>query len=213
MLLNPIQRISIFFIKKLAKHFNAPGVFIVLFKFLYSTTPALISSVGLIPVIRVLWSFRRFITQGYNNINNLQILYPYLNSYVINTLIQPITPIIKKCLKYPDIFKNFFNYYLILISFRIIKPLFIKLIKWCLGLILTSIGVLWNESFQSISILKDLSFNIIDFLESHTNIHIPRLDIKTIKTIKTDINLDESNKREITSNILTYLGLYFFNYK
>jgi len=192
----------------LVKRFNAPNVFIDLFKILYSTTPALISSVGIIPVVRVLWNFRSFIIQGYSNINNLQVIYSYLNSDVVNTLIEPISPYIKECLKYPELLKTFLNYYFILISLTFIKPLIFKLMKWSIGLILTSIGVLWNESLQGIYLLKDLSLKIIELLEYHSKIHIPRLDINNIKTINTDINLDESDKREITSNILTYLGLY-----
>lgn len=147
----------------------------------YSTTPALITTVGIIPVVRVLFNFRRFISQGYNNINNLQIISPYLNSYVINALIQPITPLLKECIKYPDIFKRNLNYYYILISFSFIKPIIFKIIKWSIGLLLTSIGILWNESLQGISVLKDLSLNIIELLESHSKINIPRLDINNIK--------------------------------
>ena len=185
MMFNPIQRISIILIKKLAKRFNAPNVFIDLFKILYFTIPALISSVGIIPVIKVLFNFRRFISQGYNNINNLQIVYPYLNSYVVNTLIHPMLPLIKECIKYPDIFKNFLNYYFILIGFSFIKPIIFKIIKWSIGLLLTSIGILWNESLQGVSILKDLSLNFIELLENYTNIHIPRLtDINNINSFK-----------------------------
>lgn len=194
----------------LARRFNAPNVFIDLFKILYSTTPALISTVGIIPVVRVLFHFRRFINQGYNNINNLQNLYPFLNSYVINTLIQPITPLIKECLKYPDIFKRFLNFYFILISFSFIKPLIFKIIKWSIGLTLTSIGVLWNESLQSISLLKYLSLNIINFIESYHLIQIPKLNINNIEDINQNSNLKESknNNKEINSNLFTYLGLY-----
>jgi hypothetical protein len=198
MMINPIQIISIILIKLLAKRFNAPNVFIDLFKFLHSTTPALISSVGIIPVVRVLWNFRRFISQGYSNIKNLQVIYIYLNYYVVNTLIQPMAPYIKECLKYPDNLNRFLNYYFILISLTVIKPLIFKLMKWCIGLILTSIGVLWNESLQGIYLLKDFSLKIIELLEYPSNIHLPRLDIKTInnfKNINTDINLDESDKR------------------
>jgi len=209
MMFNPIKRISIILIKMLAKRFNAPNVFIDLFKILYYTTPSLIRTVGIIPVATTLWSFRRFITQGYNNINNLQIIYPHLNSYVINTLIQPMEPYIKECLKYPNLLKRFLNYYFILISFSFIKPLIFKLMKWSIGLILTSIGILWNESLQGIFLLKDLSLNVIELLESHSKINIPRLDINKINSVNnTDINLDESKKIEISSNILTYLGLY-----
>ena len=54
--------------------------------------------------------------------------------------------------------------------------------------------------------MKEFSLNIINLIESYNIIKIPRLNINKIE----DINIisEESNKREITSNILTYLGIY-----
>jgi hypothetical protein len=175
MLQNPIQRISLFFIKRLVRRFNAPQAFINLFKVLISTTPPIVSAFGILPVARVLWNLRFFIRQGYENINNLHILNPLLNTYVVNNIIQPILPYYKECIKYPKIFTSLYYYYLIIISFSFFKPVIFKLFRWSLGLILTSIGVLWNDSIQGISFLKDASLYIVQLLESYSYIKIPRL--------------------------------------
>jgi hypothetical protein len=120
------------------------------FRILISTTPAVVSTVGVLPVARALWNIRSFIRQGHSDLINLHVVFPHLNTYVINTLIKPITPYFKDCLKVPGLFKRFFNYYLLLISFSLFKPLILKLFRWSTGLILTSIGILWNDSLQGI---------------------------------------------------------------
>jgi hypothetical protein len=51
----------------LARRFKGPQAFVDLFKILISTTPPIISVVGIIPVLNVLWYLRAFIRQGYEN--------------------------------------------------------------------------------------------------------------------------------------------------
>jgi len=61
---------------------------------------------------------------------------------------------------------------------------------------------LWSDSLQSITLLKSLSLNIIDYVESFNYIKVPRLSDNTIPKVE----LKDIDK-EVNSNILTYLGL------
>jgi hypothetical protein len=61
--------------------------------------------------------------------------------------------------------------------------------------------------------LKDISLHIIEFLESHSNMKIPRLIIMNNDNINTPkIDLDKGNNYELTYSILTLLGVFLIGF-
>jgi hypothetical protein len=47
--------------------------------------------------------------------------------------------------------------------------------KVSIGIILSSIGIIWNESLQSIVILKEYATYVIDAIENNSTIKIQRV--------------------------------------
>jgi hypothetical protein len=135
MMLRPVQMISIFTIKMLVKYFNMPNSFLPLFKVLFRSIPQLIATVGIFPVVRVLWHFKGIISRGISlsNITNLHLLYPYLNTHVINNLFSPLLPYMSDCLRSPRCFKGIIYYSIVYTTLIFFKSLTGFIIKTTVG--------------------------------------------------------------------------------
>jgi len=127
--------ISIFTIKMLVKYFNMPNSFLPLFKVLFRSIPQLIATVGIFPVVRVLWHFKGIISRGISlsNITNLHLLYPYLNTHVINNLFSPLLPYMSDCLRSPRCFKGIIYYSIVYTTLIFFKSLTGFIIKTTVG--------------------------------------------------------------------------------
>ena len=105
MFYNPIRHLSYMLVKGVVVYFNLPKNIPLIFKGLLSTATFLISNRGLLPVGRVLWRFRRILSeinvlptevrrQAFDTIFNRQVLQECvqngLEPFIVNTLIKSV---------------------------------------------------------------------------------------------------------------------------
>lgn len=198
MFLRPIQTIFLltfkFTFKYLVKlklfHKIIPLVnfnsFYFLFRSLFTTSNLLINTIGFFPTIQVLRTINQLIRRvAYHgvsaatinsNLLSLQTLYPNLNSYPVEIITEAIRSYLKDCLKYPKLFSKLYSIFLFLNYFSFIRYLFKPtyfVLRLTFGSIVTTLGILWSESLQSISFLKYFAYLIRDNLEYYFDIIIP----------------------------------------
>ena len=83
----------------------------------------------------------------------------------------------------------------------VLKPIIKYTFKFTAALILGSLGVIWHESLSSISYLRDFSFNILDYIEHHTNFKFPKVDKDLVPTKET-INPIHVSNIEVTNDTI-----------
>lgn len=99
-----------------------------------------------------------------------------LNPYVVKVFTDIITPYWKMCLEHPKSFNIFYYIFLFTSSLSFTKPIFkfsYFIIRLISGSIISSVGILWSESLQSIDYLKSFANLVKDLLENYTDIKIP----------------------------------------
>ena len=104
------------------------------------------------------------------SISSLQTIYPNLNNYPVQIITSAISSYWKECLKYPKLFSRLYTIFLIINSFNIIKYLFKPIyfiFKLSIGSIITTLGILWSESLQTITFLRDFASFIRNLLEDY----------------------------------------------
>lgn len=180
-LLNPIQFIASFAIKSLIKRYDMSTVIFSFIDILYHTSYRLISTIGIFPVYRILRDIRKFLANfdgsSSKAISELQkFLTERHSTFLVETFIQNLTPVFNKC--FPVKYGLYYIYDFFFIGFltTILKPVLRYIIKFLLGLVLSALGIIWNESLSSVSYLKDFSVYIIESIESHSNFSIPRFN-------------------------------------
>lgn len=203
MFLRPIQTIFLLTFKLIFKYLSKLDIFKTalnilsinsfhsLFRALFSTTYLLSSTVGIGPTFRVLYNIRGLLrriayqgVQPLNDFTSILSVYPNLNRQVLITISNVFIPYWKDCIKYPKLFYNLFNIFFLLNSlglFKFIFKLTYSIGKMITGSILITLGILWNDSLQTIDYLKDFAYLIKDNLEYY-------LDIK-ISSLKTGIDI------------------------
>lgn len=168
---NPFNRLAIFIVKILFQRFNIPQSLFNLFASLLPLCNVLFRTVGLIPTLRILWYFRRLTFRNTNLevfLRNLN-----LNPFVITQIRQTLEPYYTDCLGNLTNFHRL-NWILIIYSLlRLFRPSMFKFIKLSIGCLFTTIGILWNESLNSIDILRSLANLIKELTEEYLNITIP----------------------------------------
>ena len=189
---------------------NVNPNFIPLLASLYTFTNTLITTIGILPTLRVLRTIRQVITSPTAVLDMSRVIEGVLTATRLTrsqvlTIIKTITPLLEECIKIPTTFGKFLKYFKYIFLFSSISPL----IKWgfrqSLGILLSSVGILWNETLSSITILKELSENIVDCFEYQTGIRIPRNGISS-----TEIEISDENKEilETMNNSSPYLELF-----
>lgn len=176
---NPFGLLAKILIKGAIKYFKLPLTLYSAFSILMSTSTTLISSFGVVPVLRVLFRLPAFILaapvtrRSIQNVTTLMSrslsvgLFP-LNMYIIERILNDLTPEIwKDCLKYIDqfikIYKFLFIPFLFLGAF---KPLLRAVYKTFIALTFGSVGVIHSDTLSSIGSLKNLSVHFLDFIGS-----------------------------------------------
>jgi len=176
--------------------------FINLFTSLFSISTILFNTIGYRNTLRLFYNVRRLILAGHANSNVVQNFISFsdvgMNRLGSSILLPALTPYWNNCMSYPKLFSKLFNIFMIInylgifgYTFKLTK----FIIKFSLGSLVTSIGVLWSESLQTISYLKDFAYLIKDSLDQYFDIKIP--------TIKTGIDLPSDN----TSAGISMIGL------
>ena len=206
-LFNPVQFIASFVIKTLIKRFNLPLKVLSLITVLYHYSYSLVGNIGIVPVARFLIDLRRYLktitptTTTHRFGENLMefIMSRGHNPYLGLTALPYITGILMDCLELgkkntissTSIAGLIFVYDFFIMGFfaTMVKPLIKYIFKFCVGLLLSAIGVLWNDSFTDILNLKVYAALIIDYFEKLTSIRIPRFTSMSI--LETKNNLPE----------------------
>ena len=81
--------------------------------------------------------------------------------------------------------------------------------KSSFGILLSSIGILWNETLSGIGILKELSLYVINLFEYFSGLHIPRID----NDIKKDSGIILSIAGFIITGVtVTIIGIFVFDF-
>jgi hypothetical protein len=161
-MINPINRIALFAIKRIYRHvlpemtFNS---FVNVFRGLGSTSMVLVNTIGFIPTLQILNSIRRLLINI--NTNSVRVVnrtlnfttlfnsyYPEFNTLypsAINLLGVLINPIWKSCLDFPKVFIKIYNIFLFITYFSFFKYIFrfsFSIFKLFLGGILSTLGIL-----------------------------------------------------------------------
>ena len=195
LLLNPIRYISSHIIKTIVTKFGIPAVAINLINVLYHTSYSLISNVGIYPVYKVLKDIGNFFRENptINALSAINSLRDYLaqnnSPYIVSTFIEQLRPILYKCFPISSGLLTLYQVFILGIFTTFIKPIIKYVFKFLLGLLLTAIGIIWNEYLSSLSYLRDFSLYILDFVESNTSFKFTKVDSgltsKVISTVPT----------------------------
>ena len=191
--LNPIRFISSYVIKTHVTKFGVPSVAISLINVLYHTSYGLISNVGIYPVYRCLRDIGKFfqLNPTIDSAASINALKSYLSQsnspYVVNTFIHKLAPILYQCFPVTSGLLTIYQIFILGIFTTFIKPIIKYILKFLLGLVISAIAIIWNDYLSSLGYLKDFSYLIIDFVETHSNFKIPKfgneLNSKIINTI------------------------------
>lgn len=127
-----------------------PSSFITLFTGLLSVATTLISTVGIIPTMRVFWHLRN-LTGRNTNLPLFLSRIPNLDPYVANRIIETITPHFQDCLNHTLWFNRINKIILLYFPLRYFRFVIFRILKFGIGAVLSTIGILWNESLQSIT--------------------------------------------------------------
>lgn len=187
--MNPLRIISLFIIKTAIKFIRIPNpVMIATFNSLF--TGLILGSFrmarvnGVIPTVRVLWNLRRVLRNpdltSFEQVRQVLINNPHVNSSVMNGILTFIVTDLKKCfglegVRTPlnKIFTLFFALFTSSISIFTFKPLLYWLTRVSAGVIFTTCGVLWNESLSTITFLKDYALFVKELVENNTHFKLP----------------------------------------
>jgi hypothetical protein len=210
---NPINILARFVVKTAIKLFNWPKVFNLIFTGVNSILFTSISSVGLLPTLRTVWALRRAIAIGGSGALVLLQNNPRLNPHVVNTLIPIIKPCLTDCVNNTLKFSIFHTLSMIYYIFTSLTPGILFLGRFTTGLVLSSLGILWNESLSAVFSLKYLAETVISFLEDKLDLSVPRLENNTPSiTDNTPIDntstVDPTSEVNNTSTSLFMIGLY-----
>lgn len=190
--MSPFRSLSIFIIKTsikfLSLHNQKLGrALSKLFITLISSSFTLARTNGALPTIRVLWQLRRLLRNPelitFSNIQEA-LNRANVNQDIAAYLIERIGDDFQSCFRFNGVrrpinrlfslfFTMFIPYGLSTVSLWAIRPLLYWSTRLGLGLISATVGVLWNESLNSISYLRDFAFYIKDSIESHSDFVIP----------------------------------------
>jgi len=208
MIFHPIHYISRFVIITTIRllRVNSPQM-ITLITGLFSLSTNLISTVDIIPVFRVLHRLLKIIRTNPNVINSISSLYGLFypsryNPFVVRQILDFMIPL-SDCLN--PLPKKFNYIYYILLSFLSLglsKSLTTILFRNMFGLVLGSLGILWDTSFNSISVLHDIASSVIDFTENNFNFKFPRLDRTDVIT-----SVNETIEDSVNNNGYTWLTI------
>lgn len=212
MLFQPFNRLIIFSVHFLLRRLNTPSNLITLFTSLFTLSTILISSVGILPTLRVFWNLRQ-VTHRNTNLRVFLSRVTNLDPFILGQVIDVITPYYKDCLDNLPSFKRI-NW--IIISYfilRMFRPNLFYILRFSIGAMFSSVGILWNETLSSIEILKDFALFTKDILETHLNFKIPFiskekiLDVQEVTTPVTDQDKETSSKWFTILGVVT-LGIF-----
>lgn len=170
MILNPVTFLSSLIVRTLVRRLGLPGNIFALFSVLITTSLSLSRITGILPLIPVLWRLRTYIPRNFD-LATIRLTLQRSNPYVVNTIISAIQPYWNDCLKVKAFYRLYSIFFIPLFLFSSFKPITFWLIRVLFGVIVSAIGILWNESLSSIGYLKkkDLAYIVVELIEDNTN--------------------------------------------
>jgi hypothetical protein len=172
---NPINILARLLVKTTIRLFNWPRVFSLVFSGITSILYTSISSAGFIPTMRSIWAIRRAILIGGSSALTVLENNPYVNRVVISSITPIIKPYLNECVKNANAFSIFHILTMFYYVFVSLTPGLFFLLRFGFGLVLSSLGILWNESLSTIKILKWGGETIISFVEDKFSFSFPRV--------------------------------------
>lgn len=186
-LFSPVQWVSKLIVRKLVKTMNIKPFATRVITGIFHNSIQSIRQVGLFPTLTALRTIRLILKKGVTSNNGIDFGSVIAAITIAKRNKTNVTSILGNCI--PDLFELIKHNHLgftILYDFfftgfflYMFKPLIMKLVRWSLGLILSSVGIIFNEVLINIPYLNDLANYVVSTLESHTNFRIPRFTEST----------------------------------
>lgn len=210
MIIRPITFLLSFGFRTMIRHSNLPMSFVSLFTMLFTASSVLYKTVGILPTLNILNNIRLALINPDRAMRGLEVILRQstrITATQLTNLIKGLTPFVEDCLKYPRVVNRLFYIFNIFLTLFSFGPIIRWLAKTLLGLVFTSLGVLWNESLSSITLLKDAAIYIIDNFESISGIKVPSNDLQNISSVGS-----ETMDSEKTSYLFTITGLILLGF-
>lgn len=168
----PTEYIAIFFIVRIARFVGFPGNLTHVFLLIYRLSNNLISNVGLIPTLRVLLKLRALINYGMPLARLPISTFLPLNDYAVEQLSNNYWANI---LSNGRAFLRVYNFVLLpFVTLSSVAPILRLIFKASFSTFMTSIGIIWTVSDTTYSSIRYIAEQIVEFVENHTNLDIPR---------------------------------------
>lgn len=208
--LNPVVGITSLIIRIVINRTSLPYFFYHLSRSLFFVSINLIRNQGLIQTLSVLNAVNREINR--RGTLNAIIENPRLNPIITSTIVSVLNGHWNNCLKFADIINRNYFYYIFGIILSSSGSLLWTTSKFDIGLVFSSIGIVFSETLSSISYFKDSAYSILQFIEKYTDLQfLPKTIIKENYEVITEekyIPKHNVNAYEIIGSVL--LGLLGF---
>ena len=191
MLFTPIYYISNLIIKFIVRRVNLPSTFLTLAPNLFFLSRSLIRSEGLLPTIRTLRFIKAEISRG-GTISAI-ISNHRLNPIVVGAITRILYGSWSECLSNAKTINKTFKWFLLSIVLSKFSSVIYLLLRLLIGSILAALGILFSPDLASYSLLKDLSYHFIDFIQNHS-------PLKFISTPSIVEDIEENFEEVIPNN-------------
>ena len=166
MLFTPIYYISNLIIKFIVRRVNLPSTFLTLAPNLFFLSRSLIRSEGLLPTIRTLRFIKAEISRG-GTISAI-ISNHRLNPIVVGAITRILYGSWSECLSNAKTINKTFKWFLLSIVLSKFSSVIYLLLRLLIGSILAALGIFFSPDLASYSLLKDLSYHFIEFIQNHS---------------------------------------------
>lgn len=142
---------------------------VTLFQGIYNFIPSIVTFLGIIPAMRIVWTLR-YVILGTKTIETLNIYGSNIEQELIKFLKENWVQI----LSYRLGFIRFNKAVLLSLLLYSIRPLFYLGLRGCLTLILSSLGIFWIETLRGFKWLLNYAFSVKNFFSPIIEIPIPK---------------------------------------
>nr|YP_010991017.1 hypothetical protein UYP79_mgp046 [Pappia fissilis]WOX61290.1 hypothetical protein [Pappia fissilis] len=175
---NPIHFLARLLVQQSVRILNYPTAFVSIINALFKVSTVLLGSLGIVRVLRVLFVLKYVITSlnttrisalSETIINRIKDLLPTYSIEVIEKIINILPDsdwrvCTDNSYKFNKIFNFIFLPLLIIKSLRTVVPLVKWTFRFTSGIVLSAVGILFNETLYSIEVLKDFSQWVLESL-------------------------------------------------
>lgn len=188
---------------KLVKFSGADKALVLLFRNIFSITPGLINTVGIIPVGYSIFKLNRYIGKGTLLKHIPSIVLEQISPVIVRDFINVIYPLIEECMsKNSILLRNFFRLYSGIFIIGLTKP-FLKIVfRYTFGILFASLGVTLNEALSGIYLLKSISEKVLDFIPI-----IPFISNVTNQLTDLVVNRNNPDMKPDTTDAASFLSI------